>query len=111
MYLSFRYKEGPTQAKAVPVNLASGYSARMSIASANSPTPLVTLSSDDGGILLFTGINEPNIKVRLDKDLTFDELPVGGYVYDLFIQNNSGDTKKVVEGSINVKRSITRWTP
>ena len=113
MYLSFRYKEGPTQAKAVPVNLASGYSAQMSLANPNSPgTPLVTLTSNEGGgIMLFTGVNEPNIKVKLNKSLTLSggSLPPGSYVYDLFVRNSSGDQIKVVEGTINVRRSVTQW--
>lgn len=113
MTISLRYKEGPSQTKAVPVDLANGFTARMSLANPNTPqTPLLTLTSESGDILLFTGINEPNIKVRLDKShtLTGGVLPVGSYVYDLFIRNSVGDQIKVVEGTINVKRSITQWT-
>lgn len=111
MFISLRYKEGPSLSRALPVDLANGYSARMSLANPNTPqTPLLTLTSEDGDILLFSGIDEPNIRVRLDKDLTLDgTLAIGPYAYDLFIRNSSGDQIKVVEGTIHIKRSITQW--
>jgi len=112
MTILLRYKEGPSPTQALPVNLASGYSARMSIAATNTPTtPLLTLTSEGGNILLFTGVNEPNIEIRLNKSHTLagGVTPPGSYVYDLFLRNSSGEQIKVVEGTINVKRSITQW--
>lgn len=114
-YLNFRFKEGPSKSKAMPVNLASGYTAKLTLANPNSPTtPLVVCSTENGDILLFTGINEPNIKVKLRKEHTLPPnglLPVGSYVYDLFVRNTgTGDQIKVVEGTINVRRSITLWS-
>lgn len=112
MTISLRYKEGPSQSKAVAVDLAGGFTARMSLANPNVPqTPLLTLTSQGGDILLSSGVNEPNIKVRLDKNHTLSGgvLPPGSYVYDLFLRNELGDQVKVVEGTINIKRSITQW--
>jgi len=109
MYISLRYKEGNNKSTAKPVDLAGGYTALMSLAASNAPqTPLVTLSSDTGEIVLSTGVSEPNIRVRLDKSHTVSATPPGTYLYDLFLTNATGDTIKVVEGSIKVKRSITQ---
>lgn len=112
MFISLRYKEGPTAARALPVDLANGYTAQMSLANSNSPlTPVQTYTSALGDILLYQGINEPNIKVRLPRahTLTGGTLTPGSYLYDIFLRNDNGDQIKVVEGTINVKRSITQW--
>ena len=114
MVVELRYREGPTQSKALPANLASGYSAQMSIGNPATPSapPLVTLSTANGSIQLGTGTAGPNIVVRIDRSHTL----AGGllaspisYVYDLFLRNSAGEQVKILEGVINVRRSVTQW--
>lgn len=113
MVIELRYREGPDPKNALPVNLASGYSAKMGIASSTAPTvPLTTLSTETGEIQLLSGTSGPNIVVRLDRSLTLS----GGvlvspmaYVYDLFLRNSAGEQVKIMEGVLNVRRSVTQW--
>ena len=113
MTIELRYKEGPTPAKSLPVNL-SGYSASMALVNPGSPqTPLVTLGTVTGEIVLSEGV--PNIVIRLARALTNTPLTPGAYSYDLFIRNDNmgsgGTAVKIMEGTINVRRSITPQWP
>lgn len=113
LYIDLRYKEGPSQSKAVAVNLASGYSAQMSIASPAAPTNIPLTLASGGAIALSTGVNEPNIRIDLNRShtLTGGVFAAGGaFVYDLFLRNDTtGDQIKVMEGTINVRKSVTQW--
>jgi len=113
MVVELRYREGPTASKALPVNLASGYSAQLSIANPATPSsPIVTLSTATGEIQLLSGVSGPNIVVRLDRSLTLGGGPLASpisYVYDLFLRNSADEQVKILEGVISVKRSVTQW--
>lgn len=112
MVVELRYKEGPTVASSLPVNLASGYTARMDIATPAAPsTILATLDADD--IDLSSGVAGPNIVVRLNRSLTLSGgalVSPGSYLYDLFLRNTVTDEQvKILEGVIHVKKSVTLW--
>lgn len=114
MVVELRYREGPTSAAALPVNLAAGYSAQMSIAAPNAPqTALTTLSTEDGEIELLSGADGPNIVVRLNRSLTLAGgalVPPTSYVYDFFLRNTTtGVQVKILEGTIHVRGSVTQW--
>lgn len=113
MIIELLYKEGPTTAAAKPVNLVSGYEARMDIVNIASPSvPLATASSVAGGIALGNG-SGANITVTLNRDLTLDAGPFvlgGRFGYDLFLRNTTTNLQvKVLAGSISVKKSFTQW--
>lgn len=113
MVVELRYKEGPTIAKALPVNLAGGYSARMSIVNPSTPDTIAkTLSTETGEISLLAGTSGPNIVVRLDRSLTLAGgalVPPISYVYDFFLRNNANEQVKILEGTLHVRRSVTQW--
>ena len=113
MVVELRYREGKTASQALPVNLAGGYTARMSIVNPSAPdTILKTLSTEpDGGITLLSGTSGPNIVVRLDRSLTLSGplVPPVSYVYDFFLRNSAGEQVKILEGAITVRRSVTQW--
>lgn len=115
LIIELRYKEGPNQNRAVPVDLTGGYTARMTIANPGSPqTPLLVLDStpEFGGIVLLSGNNEPNIRITLSRTHTLSGGPFaagGGFGYDLFLRNSQNVQVKILEGIINVRRSYTQW--
>jgi len=50
-----------------------------------------------------------NAKVRLSMtNAVTSTLKPGKYLYDILLQDPSGDIERVVEGQVNVKRTVTR---
>lgn len=112
LYIDLRYKEGPNTKSSVAVDLRNGYSAKMGIAAPGSTTPIFTASTDGGQIVLLSGNNEPNIRIRLDRSITLTGgfgAAGGSFAYDLFLRNGNGDQIKVIEGTIHIKKSVTQW--
>jgi hypothetical protein len=107
----------------------AGWAARMDIAKTNTTAPIIsvldvgtlnTAGADDDAItdndeieLAADGLIR--IAVSRDKTLTgdiataLDSATTAKYVYDLFIRNPDGYQKKIMEGEITVKRSVTKW--
>lgn len=91
-----------------PIDL-TGYTARMQARTkADAADTILDLTSDpDGGITL--GDEDGTITIKVAADTT-DDLPAGAAVYDLELEapGPAGDVVRLVEGSITVRRQVTR---
>ena len=52
-------------------------------------------------------INEGIVRIELANAVT-STLKPGKYLYDILLQDSSGNIERVVEGQVNVKRTVTR---
>lgn len=88
-----------------PVSLA-GYTARMQIkAKAKDATPLVTLTTENGGILLDNTLKTITLNISASSTAGLDFTQA---VYDLELVSGSGVVKRFAEGSISLKQEITK---
>jgi hypothetical protein len=88
-----------------PVSLA-GYTARMQIkAKAKDATPLVTLTTENGGILLDNTLKTITLNISASSTAGLDFTQA---VYDLELISGSGVVKRFAEGSISLKQEITK---
>ena len=56
-----------------------------------------------------TVIDPANAKIGLNmSNTTTSTLKPGKYLYDILLQDPSGNIERVVEGQVNVKRTVTR---
>lgn len=115
--ISLVYKEGSDTAKAVAVNLASGYSLKLSVFH---PTTRVVLYEDESpsaDISLSTGANkQPNIVVYLPRAVTLDGAlhaaltSLSTFGYDMFLRNTATDKQvKILRGNLKIEKSGTQW--
>mgnify|MGYP006274684409 CR=1 FL=1 len=92
------------------------HSAKMQIRSSySSSTPLIDVSTDNGGITIdasnstiliqMTAANTANIKVDLNKSV---KPPYSVYVYDLEMTDSIGKTSKLMYGDVTVYGEVTR---
>lgn len=92
---------------ATPVNL-TGCTARMQIRSiVTAPTPLLTLTTENGGIAL--GGAAGTVTVTVDAAATAGQAWKTG-VYDLEIVFGSGEVRRLLEGAAQVLPEVTRGT-
>lgn len=99
----FQWKTGSPP---VPVNL-TGYSARMQIREKlRSPTPIITLTTENGGIIITdpeNGIFSLEISAEDTANLNFRSA-----VYDLEFVYPSGVVRRLIEGSVTLSPEVTR---
>lgn len=72
---------------------------------ASEGTDEITFS--EGGLIRIAVSREKTLTGEIAEALTNATAAV--YVYDLFVRNPEGYQKKIMEGEITVKRSITKW--
>lgn len=90
---------------AVNVNL-SGYTAKMQIrASHTATTPLLTLTTENGGIAL--GGSSGTISLNIAASTTTGFTPKE-YVYDLELISTGGNVTRLIEGKFIVTPEVTR---
>jgi hypothetical protein len=85
------------------------WSARMQIRErVDSTAALVSLTSGiEGGITLTDGTGDSNIEIYMTPDQT-ELLNVENCVYDLELEDDSGDVFRLLEGSVSVSLNVTR---
>ena len=94
-----------TDASDNPVDL-TGWSAEMMIrTSANDPNPLITLSTEGGGIIL--GGTAGTIVITID-EATTQQFNAEAAVYDLRMQDSLGKHLRLIQGQVNISPAITR---
>ena len=90
---------------AVPVDL-TGCTARMQVRSeVESPTPLLDLTTENGGIALGDTAGTVDLLVS-DEDTAAIVWESG--VFDLEIEHPSGEVTRLAEGSVSVSPEVTR---
>ena len=100
------WKVGPTEAAAVPVDL-TGCTARMQVrAKVNSPSALLDLTTENGGINL-GGVLGTIDFCRLDAEQSAAITWKGG-VYDLEIVFSDGSVERKFYGSVSISPEVTR---
>jgi cytosine/adenosine deaminase-related metal-dependent hydrolase len=89
----------------VAVNL-TGYSARMQVRRSHpSPTSVLTLTTENGGITLGGALG--TIQVVADADVTA-ELDAAFYVYDIELESPSEEVYRLLEGKFTISPEVTR---
>lgn len=89
----------------LPINLF-GFTARMQVrATTQAATPLVTLTTDNGGIVLTPATG--GIRLYLSAQAT-DSLPARKAVYDLEMVGADGTVTRLVQGSFTIVPQVTR---
>lgn len=88
-----------------PINL-TGFTARMDVrVTTQATTPLVTLTTENGGIVL--GDQTGEITLTLSAEET-DDLPAKKAVYDLELVSGSGVVTRLLQGSFTISPQVTR---
>lgn len=91
--------------KDTPLDL-TGYKAAMQVRlAAHTLEPTDTLTSENGRLVIVP--TEGKITAKFPHSVTETFKP-GYLVYDLEIQNSSGEIKRIVEGRIHVSAEVTR---
>ena len=85
----------------------SGFSASMQIRrTIDSTSPQITLTSDNGRIEMQPGGAENALRLYLDPEDT-SIIETDG-VYDIEIQDGSGDIQRILRGTVTLSREVTR---
>lgn len=107
----------------VPVDL-TGYQVRMDIAKTGGSNPIAsvhTFNTDDQDPETEDEIvvdSSGNILITVPRSLTLEAGAVypdilnateAKYNYDLFVRDNNDKQRKLMQGEITVKRSVTKW--
>ena len=88
-----------------PIRLA-GYTARMKVRPSSSSEPILSLTTENGGITL--GLTNGQIKLYVS-DEVMATIPEGKYLYDLeMIGSNTDYVYKLVRGNFVVRPEVTR---
>lgn len=99
----FQWKTGTPS---TPVNL-TGYSARMQIREKlSSPTPVITLTTENGGIV-FTDAENGYFSIEISATDTA-AFRFKSAVYDLEFVYPSGFVRRLIEGSVTLSPEVTR---
>lgn len=99
--LSVVWKDGSGD----PVDLTS-YTARMQVRQyAQAPTAALSLTTENGGITL--GGTAGTIDLYID-DLATDAITIPKGVYDLELEDASGDVTRLLQGDVEIDVSVTR---
>jgi len=93
-----------TGSPAAAVNL-TGYTARMHVRkNIASPSPTVTLTTENGGITLGGALGTIELDIAASAATT---IPAGFYVYDLELVTGA-NVRRLLQGKIYVERNVTR---
>lgn len=99
------YEEESDGSQGDPIDLA-GYSARMHIREwYDQEDPILELSSDDGDIALNNPTGSIDITIPDDKTAALD---FNSALYDLELEDFTGDVVRLLEGVVVLNREVTK---
>ena len=102
---TFRHKFTWSTADGTPVNL-TGFTGRMQArASIDNPVAVVTLTTENGGIILSPTQGEIQLFISA---LATSQMVDRKLVYDIELQSPAGEVTRVAMGTIDVSKEVTR---